>query len=484
MIVLALTARPGPRDWRPPDLALLAWLVWSVAAMVGATSGWHAVRAVSISLSGAMVYWAAASLRDAGLSRAVGVVLVTAVTLAAGSSLAQAYGVDSDLFSTNRAPGGFLGNRNFVAHVAAMAVPLLVWLTATSRGALGVALGVAGLVTNVSVLVLSRTRAAWLAIAVWAVAMVMVVLASREVARAAFLPKRGRLVIGSVVVATIAALVIPNTLDWKSDSPYLDSVRGVVNYRDGSGAGRLRQYANSLKLTRAHPMLGVGPGNWPAEYPAVAGRNDPSLSDATGMASNPWPSSDWVAAISERGIPAALALVAFFAILLRNAWRGLRDSVFSSRDRLAAVAGGGVVLIAGFEGMFDAVSLLAFPTVIVCAAAGALIPGGGAVVVVEPPVRRRTYLLATGVVAWLGMVAMSAGKLEAMRLYSKGTLTAVQQAADYDPQSYRVQLRAAELLAGRGYCRLAYHNALAASALFPHAGAPKAILARCVGSTK
>src|SRR6266849_3706742 len=40
------------------------------------------------------------------------------------TSLLQAYGVRIDFFATNRVPGGTLGNRNFIAHVAAFGLPI------------------------------------------------------------------------------------------------------------------------------------------------------------------------------------------------------------------------------------------------------------------------------------------------------------------------------------------------------------------------
>lgn len=478
-----LAARRTARQWRSADLLLLGWVALSIVSAAGATSGWHAVRALGITLGAAVLFWTATALREAGLGRAVAAILAMAATAASVSALAQAYGVDWTLFAQNRAPGGTLGNRNFVAHVAAMAVPLLIWLTATAGGFAGIAFGAVGLLANTAVLVLSRTRAAWLALAVWLAVAVVVTWRSRDVTRAAVVPRRGRVVLAALATGMVLALVIPNTLDWRSDSPYLDSVRGVVNYRQGSGAGRLRQYTTSLKLTRAHPILGVGPGNWAAEYPAVASRDDPSLADATGMASNPWPSSDWIAALSERGIPATLALLALVVILVVNSWRGWRDSVSSSRDRLAALAGGSVVLVGALEGMFDAVSLLAFPSVLIWASAGALIPAGRPVRRGTAAGRGRVYLAGAVAVVWLGFVAMAASKIHAMRLYSQGTLESVRAAATYDPESYRIQLRAAELLAARGMCRLAYHHAMQARSLFPHASAPRAILARCATST-
>jgi O-antigen ligase len=490
-IAVSLAWRRGPATWTRADLALAAWLTCSALSAALATSGWLAARALALSLSAAMVFWAGQRLHDAGRARRAATVLALAATIAAGSSLAQAYGVSVDLFSANRAPGGLLGNRNFVAHVAAMGLPLLVWLTATARSAGGGAVGALALLVNAAALVLSRTRAAWLALALW-LAIVTIVAwryrLPRDVARPAVAPRRARAVVAGLVGGVVIAVAIPNTLDWRSDSPYLDSVRGVVNYREGSGAGRLRQYANSLKLTRAHPLLGVGPGNWASEYPAVASRNDPSLSDATGMASNPWPSSDWVAAVAERGLPAALALAAFVLLLLRQAWRGWRAPERASHERLAALAGGSVVLIGAVEGMFDAVSLLALPSVLLLGAAGALIPRGPAVFTRErgpliPRGPRRTAVRVALTVAaaacWLAIVAMTAARLDAMRLYSQGTVASVRLAAARDPGSYRIQMRAADLMAGRGDCKSATRYATAARGLFPHAAAPQAMLARC-----
>jgi O-antigen ligase len=480
-MALFVMSRRERRAWTAADLALAAWLGFSVISMFGATSGWHAMRALALSASSAIVYWCASTLRASGRERAVVVILCLAISLAGASALAQAYGFVLQSFATNRAPGGTLGNRNFVAHVAAMALPMILWLVATTKSNFRALLGSGAILVASAALVLSRTRASWLALAIWLAILVPLTWSGRAVFRAAMPPGRKRLLAGTLIAGVVLALVVPNALDWRSDSPYLDSVRGVVNYREGSGAGRLRQYENSLKMARAHPVAGVGPGNWAAEYPAFAERGDPSLTES-GMTANPWPSSDWVAAISERGVPAALAIIAFVFLLLRNSWRGFTDSVYSSRERVGALAGGSVVLVGTIEGTFDAVTLLAFPSVVMWASAGALIPAARAIFTSPPSTRVLPIRVLASGLLWSALVAISAAKINAMRLYSRGTYDDLRAAAGYDPGSYRIQLRAAELQASRGMCPAARVNAQNAVSLFPHAQAARQILARCGGS--
>ena len=215
--------------------------------------------------------------------------------LGAATSLAQAYGVTSDLFSLNRAPGGTFGNRNFMAHLAAIGTPALIFATITARRAWTAVLGTRGLAIIAAALVLSRSRAAWLGLGRRRGAA-----RARTLARAPPLERTQGCAADAAAgaraaVGVLASLLMPNTLEWKSDSPYLDTVTGVVNYREGSGRGRIVQYANTLRIVAAHPFLGVGPGNWGVVYPKFAAPNDPSIDLDDGMTSNPWPSSDWIA---------------------------------------------------------------------------------------------------------------------------------------------------------------------------------------------
>jgi hypothetical protein len=280
----------------------------------------------------------------------------------------------------------------------------------------------------------------------------------------------------------VLALLIPNSLDWKSDNPYLDSVKGVVNYREGSGQGRLRQYQHSLAMTAAHPLFGVGPGNWPVVYPRFAPAGDPSLVEESGMTANPWPSSDWMAALSEHGPLSTLALGGAFFLLFGAALKTRFDADATSAARLAALTGAGVLGIAVLEGGFDAVLLLPAPALVVWAAVGALVPAGRVVRQVDLVKSRRRVLQLIVVAAGLSFVVLSGRKVRAMDIYTNGgTTAALDEAARLDPGSYRIQMRAADAWLGRGICARARPHALAARDLFPNAPAPKRLLAECPG---
>jgi hypothetical protein len=464
---------------RRSDSALLLWLVLSAFSAVFTTNHWLSFRALSVSVSAAVVFWSARAAASAGYTRPLTRVLSLVVVLGAVTALLQAYGVKMEFAALNRAPGGTFGNRNFMAHLTAAGMPLILWCIASTRGKTGALIWTGSLAACSAALVLSRTRAAWLALAVFIVVAGVAAITGPVLLEDPGAKRRMRRALMATGAGVLFALVLPNRLDWKSDSPYLDSVKGVVDFREGSGRGRVAQYVNSLKMAASHPLLGVGPGNWPVVYPKFAPPNDPSISETTGMTSNPWPSSDWVAALSERGLAAFLALAAFVALLLGGALKQRYDSGSSPEARLAALAGGGILFVAAIEGMFDAVLLLPTPAIVVWAAAGALIAPGPERDAAIPTPGRRIVLAAVFATFTAAAGLMSERRIEAMRLYEIGSSSAIESALAKDPGSYRIQMRAADFFYSRGGCTKARAHAVSARELFPSSPGPRRILAEC-----
>jgi hypothetical protein len=451
------------------DWLLSGFLLLGVLSTLFATNTWLAIRAVAITASALVLFWTARVLRDAGLARPLLNALALAVVLVAATSLLQTYGIEPELFSKSRAPGGTLGNRNFVAHAAAFGLPLLLLAALAAHRAGGWLLRSAGVMGVVASLVLTRSRAAWLAFGAVVLVTFLAMLLCAPLRRDA---RTWRRLLGLVVFAALgvgAVLLLPNTLRWRDDNPYLKSVKRVAEYQEGSGHGRLVQYERSLLMTVRYPLLGVGPGNWSAVYPAHATRNDPSLDESQpGMTFNPWPSSDWVAWMSERGFAALILLALAFAGIFLGGLRQLRQAV-DVDEGLRAMALLGLVAGAVTTGMFDAVLLLPLPAFLVWTAIGALW---------VPPRLGATRAVVSALVIAIAAIGVfrSASQLVAMQITATdGDRATLERAATIDPGNYRLRLRLARIGKRDERCT----HARAAQRMFPNAAAARAVNARC-----
>ena len=467
-----MLARARQQETSRLEALLGLFLVVSLVSALFAQNGWAAARAVALTFSGLLLFGVARGLYAAGLGLHLLRGLAFAVVVAAGVALLQAYGVESQYFSVNRSPGGTLGNRNSVGHIVAFGLPLVLTVAwAAPRRRLWWLVGAA---LCMAALVLTRSRAAWLGAGVvgMVVAMGLAIIAARQRLLKPLL--YGGVLAIVMGAGALAALTLPNALRWRSDAPYAETARGVANYREGSGRGRLVQYRTSFRVLLADPLLGAGPGNWAVAYPGHAGPRDPSLSARqAGRTANPWPSSDVVALASERGLlGAALAGLAWLMVVLgaaRSLWRAvtLADAFYALA--LLALALGVTVV-----GLFDAVLLLPAPLLLVAAGMGAL----GA-----SPAPARTFSPRLRLAAWALLLAFTAGatwystrQLRAMEHYAEGGRAALEKAAALDPGSYLIHLRLAE---GGGGRTLRCRHARAAHALFPHAARARALARRC-----
>jgi O-Antigen ligase len=291
--------------------------------------------------------------------------------------------------------------------------------------------------------------------------------------------QRRVLQVAAVLLVSLAlALALPNRLNWRSDSPYLESLTGVANYKEGSGRGRLIQYGNTLAMAVDHPVLGVGPGNWPVYYPRYKSRADPSFDTDDIIPTNPWPSSDWMAMASERGFVAAalLGLVGVFIAL--GAWARVRRGARQAPEftDLAIIA---TVLAVTVVGAFDAVLVLPVPTLFAWTIIGAL--ASSARPIKEIPISPRARRAALACVALIGVlfVGRSAAQTVAMSAFAGGERADMARAAAIDPGSYRIRMLLARAWARAGRCDRAIPLARDARGLFPNHPAPQQLLRAC-----
>ena len=467
--LLGLGLVPLRRDaWGRTGLLLAAFVGWSALTAVLATNRWLALEGWGISFSAAVVFLAARRL-PLPLRGTVLAGVLAAVVLGAGLGVAQAYGVEGAWLSDSRPPGGTFGNRNFLGHIAAIAAPALLFAAVRARRKESVVIALLGVAVLTAAVVLTRSRAAWLGGIAGIVCGLIGAWSSARRDRSgppSPLPVRRLFAGGAVMAAAVViAIFVPNQLDWKTDTPYAATLGNLTEYQEGSGAGRLVQYRTSLALVPGDPLFGVGPGNWFVDYPRVTKRGDPAYAAADMIPTNPWPSSDWVAFLVERGAVGAILLLLAGAAAVTAAMRGTREG---SRPAVAGAVTG--VLAATLVcGTFDAVLLLAAPAYLIFALVGLVLHPVEAHGLVPPPtVRART----AATLAALVLVLYTGGHTVAIALTAESTSTSVlARAARWAPGEHRLRLA----LAQRGRCE----DARAAGRLMPYHARVKRLVERC-----
>jgi O-antigen ligase len=461
------------------DALLTGFLGLSCLSALFASNGWLAFRAVGVSLAGAALFWCGRMVARAGRREALLVGLAAAIVLGALTGLAQAYGlVTTNLASMARAPGGTFGNRNFMAHLVAIGLPVLLYLALEARTQSRFVLGATGAALAAAALVLSRSRAGWLGAGVAGAFLIVEGLWRGRLWGDDRLRRRALQLAGVAAAGVLLAVALPNRLNWRSDSPYLESLTGVANYREGSGAGRLIQYRNTLAMAERHPVLGVGPGNWPVYYPLFKSPGDPSFDAEDIIPTNPWPSSDWMAMASERGFVALALLLLTGATLALGAWARVRrgERHLPAITDLAIVATLLAILVVG---AFDAVLLLPVPTLFGWTIVGALASSARPIREIPLTSRSRRHLMIGVAVVGALFVGRAATQTIAMSVFDGGERKAMERAAAFDPGSYRIRMLLGRAWARAGRCDRAVPHATAARDLFPNHPAPAQLLRAC-----
>jgi len=467
------------RQWRSLRAGVIeallgAFVLWSALSALFATNHWIALRALGLTGSAFVLFITVRRLAGTALAGSVLGALAAAATLAAAIGAAQAYGLELDWLASERAPGGTFGNRNFLAHLVTIAVPAVILCALRARHSgftigWAVALGVC-----LNAIVLTRSRAAWLGLVAAILCMAGAWLIGRRTLREAAHVKRVRWLAGLAAFGGLTAVALPNRLEWRSDSPYAQTLTRIGDYRSGSGRGRVIQYRNSLELVAMDPVFGTGPGNWFIKYPLVTSPPDPSFNAADPIPTNPWPSSDWMAVLAERG-PIGLAIVLLTgAAILLTAMRRLRGMDSTAAVQAAIVLG--VLAAVVITGLFDAVLLSATPVYFAAVALGLLLPRTQPVI--DRPLRLRARRAAIyGTLGFVLLVsAYSLVQFLAIRVTRESTTRAtLAQAARIDPTSHRLQVQ----LARRGNCEARLPHARAAARLMPHHDAPRRALTAC-----
>jgi hypothetical protein len=179
-------------------------------------------------------------------------------------------------------------------------------------------------------------------------------------------------------------------------------------------------YRNTLRMATDHPVAGIGAGNWVVEYPKYTFPGDPAFDPDDFIPTNPWPSSDWVALLAERGPLALVAVLILGGALAVGAWRRWRQGSHTT-EGLQALVALITLLVLACVSAFDAVLLLPAPTVFIAALLGALIrPPRRSLFTIQLSDMRRARL--AGAVALLGtlLTIQSIGQIAAIAVFRGG----------------------------------------------------------------
>jgi len=373
------------------EVALVCSTVLGFLAAVAARNPWVAFRAAGVTLAGVAVFVIVRGLDDRGRERVMGMTLVSVVLIAA-SVIGEAYSVIGRLAPPGRAPGGIIGHRNYAAHALVIGFPALS-MTAMKSKSPTAFFWCMGLTLTTSAIVLSRCRAAWIAVLVIG-ALSLVLVAWK---RPRFDSRRILICAICVVAGAALPLLVRPPLVWTSESPFVETSRGLFNHDEGSGRGRLIQYAATLKMIADHPFLGVGPENWANAYPQYASANDPNFRSLDLQSVNRLPNSDWLGFAAERGVIALACLVFAACAGARRLWRTLKDQGGTP----PAITGITTLVTVVVLGTFDAVILRPESLLLAAVLLGILVPAagrnvpGGAVVL---PNRWAILVIATSLV--------------------------------------------------------------------------------------
>ena len=456
------------------DAVLAAYLVLGVASMLlSAMNPWWAFRALGLSVSTAVMFWVARACgaQERALVRSG---VAVALTLAAATAILEAHGALPFLSLAGRAPGGSMGNRNQLAHLIALALPMVLVAAWEERGRVPWQLLCAFFM--VWAVTLSRTRGAWLALAVagaWCVATLF--LWRKSIAPVAW--ARAAMVAAACVAGIAAAVVLPNDLSWQSDTPYKDSARSLTQFRSGSGHVRLVQHRTTLQMIRQFPVLGVGPGNWPVRYPEYARIGDPSFRPDALFPTNRLPHGDWLGIAAERGLIAAAALAAMICLLLRRSWYPPQGQ---KREAGRSMAFQGCLATLVVIGTFDPALLTPTAAFVSALLLGSLAPQASRVLPVLLGARSR-YTAAILLFVTMGaFLAYSTSQMRAALRYAHTyTTESLDDAVRLNPGDYQAQVMLAQRWIRQGHCERALPHLRSAAMLLPSARAPHQVWARC-----
>jgi O-antigen ligase len=489
VLLVARQGLPWERAIDAPIVALLGWGV--LLTVIAATNTDVAWRALGTFAAAFALFVLARSVSTESRAET----LYSAICLVLGAVvvavLLEAYGGIPFISEQGRAPGATLGNRNLVARLLCLSLPLF-WrqLILADRPRTRRMLAAIIMLATVAV-ILSRSRGAWL-VAGMIMIMIALPVVSLFISDSQLIPRTracARLWAIAILVGAVLAVATPNRLGWTLRD-FASSASRALDYQRGSGRGRVIQAETTLRMIRARPLEGVGPGNWWITYPAFGRLGDPSLEADALYAGPQVPRGDVLSLTAEFGIPGLLLFLVGATGLVMRAVSMLRIP-----DRVVQSSGVMILAICGATALLSFVDpvLRLSPTLGLIAlllglglgraarAAPANTPPDQAA---APPLGVRCARRAVVAVCGVASLLPADGALRDLAVLptitsANASLNDMYRAESIAPHNVEVRLLLSSLLIGTHRCDLAALHLAQASRLEPFSDVARRLRARC-----
>jgi O-antigen ligase/tetratricopeptide (TPR) repeat protein len=263
---------------------------------------------------------------------------------------------------------GTMGHKNLFASGLFLLLPFCLYTVLTSRGIWSIA-GIISMALMPPLIILSRSRAVWLALLVTVPVGIVVLRVLRQIKPATPLQTRRRnlCIIASVVVGAVL-ISIPLAVSHSQPDSLKDFVAAATSAE--SLFERISVWRKTAEMIRDHALWGVGAGNWTIVFPSY-GLLQEGPSDWLKTAFVVRPHNDFLWVWSEVGTLGFLLYAATFVIPLFYAIRIITQRPRSNDSLLSLLMFLGIlgyVIIASFsfsrERVFDTVFLLLMMAII------------------------------------------------------------------------------------------------------------------------
>jgi O-antigen ligase len=259
-----------------------------------------------------------------------------------------------ELPGANAKPFGLMANRNLFGSAQAFVIPFVIFILykGSRNWRVPSIIALVGLIVS---LILSQTRAAWLAsLAMVLVALILVMFFSPTNRKKWLIGTAGFLIavvaIGGLLLVTdsdgiLRQQVKERTASLVNAAP--DSVQSTENVND-----RLRIWEKTSKLVKDHPVIGVGPANWKLN---ILSYGSSGTSWSGGYYVPDRVHNVYLQLAAETGIPGAAIYIIFWLLVVVAGFKVLLKPADETQSVLV------ILLLAGLTA-FATDSMFSFPT--------------------------------------------------------------------------------------------------------------------------